>query len=132
MCIYKEHYTNFVSYISRWWAFYRFFNQKKYQDDDWLRAFMNFRKELRDYTFKFGRSKMYYLDDQSIVLKEVGEGSKWEMSWNDFENFVYKKTSHLMLDNPKFMTDEKYRSDFQKLDEYPLIFIDDFKDIKEQ
>ena len=51
------------------------------------------------------------------------------MSWNSFEKFVSNKTSHLLVDIPKFLTDEGYKSEFHKLDEYPLSFVDNFEDI---
>jgi len=130
MTINKETYHNSAIYISGWWTFCRFFIVN-YEDDRYLKALLDFRNVLKGYTFKFGGSKMYYLDDQSHVLEEVGQGDEWELSWKEFENIVHEKTSHLMIDIPKFMTDEKYRSNFQKLDEWPLSFRDDFKDLIE-
>ena len=132
LVINKEHYHNSIPYISRWWTFCKFFTEKYYEDESWLKAFMDYRKKIKNYTIKFGGNKIYYLDDQSNVLEGVGQGSEYEMNWNDFEKFVLEKTSHLMLDIPKFMEDKKYRSEFHKLGEYPLSFIDDFKDFNEK
>lgn len=129
LTINKEHYGNDIPYYSRWWVFCRFFTEKCYEDMRLTRDLNNFRKSLMYYTHKFGGDKIYYLDDQSDVLEGVGQGSEWEMNWNDFEKFVLEKTSHLMIDIPKFMTDKKYRIEFHKLDEYPLSFVDNFKDI---
>ncbi len=131
LTINKEHYGNGIPYYSRWWSFCRFFTEKSYKDKEYLNDLNNFRKSLMHYTHKLGGDKIYYLDDQSNVLEGVGQGSEWEMNWNDFEKFVLEKTSHLMLDIPKFMEDKKYRSEFHKLDEYPLSFVDNFKDINE-
>ncbi len=131
LTINKEHYGNNIPYYSRWWSFCRFFTDKYYKDKEYLESLNNFRKSLMYYTNKFGGNKIYYLDDQSDVLEGVGQGSEWELNWNDFEKFVLKKTSHLMLDIPKFMEDEKYRNEFHKLGEYPLSFVDNFKDISE-
>lgn len=130
LTINKEHYGNDIPYYSRWWSFCRFFTEKYYKDKKYLNDLNDFRKQLMDYTLKLGGDKIYYLDDQSYVLEGVGQGSEWEMNWDDFEKFVYKKTSHLMLDIPKFMTDENYRKEFHKLDDYPLSYIDNFEDIK--
>ncbi len=131
LTINKEHYGNNIPYYSKWWSFCRFFTEKSYKDKECLKYINNFRKSLMYYTFKFGGDKVYYLDDQSNVLEGVGQGSEWEINWNDFEKFVTEKTSHLMLDIPKFMTEKGYRSEFHKLDKYPLSFVDDFKDINE-
>ena len=131
LTISKEHYENSIPYYSRWWCFCRFFIEKSYSNNKFLNDFNNFRKELMHYTFRFGGDTIYYLDDQSDVLEGVGQGSEWDMSWDSFEKFVSNKTSHLMLDIPKFLTDEEYRSEFHKLDEYPLSFVDNFADIRE-
>ncbi|APY11223.1 hypothetical protein BWZ22_08185 [Seonamhaeicola sp. S2-3] len=131
LTINKEHYSNHIPYYSRWWSFCRFFTEKNYKDKKYLENLNNFRKSLMFYTYKFGGDKMYYLDDQSNFLEGVGQGSEWEMNWNHFEKFVLEKTSHLMLDIPKFITDKKYRAEFHKLDEYPLSFVDDFNDINQ-
>jgi hypothetical protein len=82
------------------------------------------------YTLAFGGDKIYYLDDQSIILEGVGQGSEWKFSWNEFEKFVTDKTSPLMLNIPLFVTDRNYRNEFIEKKEYPLSFIDDFSDIK--
>lgn len=103
LIINKENYHNSIPYISRWWTFCRFFTEKYYEDESWLKTFINYRKEIKNHTVKLGGNKIYYLDDQSSVLEGVGQGSEWEMNWNDFEKFILEKTSHLMLDIPKFM-----------------------------
>lgn len=131
LTINKEHFCNDIPYFSRWWSFCRFFIEKDYKDKEYLENLNDFRKSLMYYAYKFGGDKIYYLDDQSNYLEGVGQGSEWELSWNDFEKFVFEKTSHLMLDIPKFMTDKKYRTEFHKLNEYPLSFVDNFKDINE-
>jgi len=131
LTINKEHYGNDIPYYSRWWAFCDFFMEERYENKEWLKDLNDFRKTLMYYTLTFGGDKMYYLDDQSPVLEGVGQGDEWEMNWNDFEKYVLEKTKHLMLDIPRFMTDKNYRNEFFNLYEYPLSFVDDFKDIKE-
>lgn len=131
LTINKEHFCNDIPYYSRWWSFCRFFTEKHYKDKDSLKGLNNFRKALMYYSFKFGGDKIYYLDDQSNVLEGVGQGYEQEMNWNNFEKFVLEKSLNLMLDIPKFLTDKKYRSKFHKLNDYPLSFVDDYKDIKE-
>lgn len=127
----KENYQNQIPYYSRWWTFCRFFIEKSYKDKELLKYFNKFRKELMNYALKMGGGKIYYLDDQDEELQGVGQGEETYMTWVDFENFVYDKTSHLMLDIPKFMTDKDYREAFLRLNEYPLSFIDNFEDIRD-
>lgn len=131
LTINKEHYGNNIPYYSRWWSLCRFFTEKVYKEKEYHKNLNDFRKSLMYYTHKFGGDKIYYLDDQSRVLEGIGGGYEWEMNWNNFEKFVVDKTSHLMLDIPKYMTDEKYRTEFHKLDEYPLSLVDNFEDINQ-
>ncbi|MBN2747243.1 MAG: hypothetical protein JXR34_11005 [Bacteroidales bacterium] len=130
LTINKEHFGNSISYFTRWWVFCQFFLDKSCIDIDYNEDLYNFRKSLMYYTYKFGGDKNYYLDDQSTVLEGVGQGSEWEMNWNSFEKFVLEKTSHLLIDIPKFMTDRNYRTEIHELNDYPLSFVDDFRDIK--
>lgn len=126
----KELYNNGIPYFSRWWSFCSFFIENEFENFDYLSELLAFRKELMKYTLSFGGNKMYYLDDQSFVLEGVGQGSEWELSWSQFEDFVIAKTSALMLNIPLFLTDKKYRNEFLEKKENPLSFIDDFSDIK--
>ncbi len=121
----KEHYSNNIPYLCRWFSLYEFFYGKNeiYQDD-----LFEFRKSLIDYTLKLGGDKMYYLDDQSSVLKGVGQSDELDMSWKELETFFIEKTQPLLLNVSEFMTNEKYKKEFIAKNEYPLAFIDDFKD----
>jgi len=128
--IYKENFGITIPYYTRWFGFCHFFTEKYYKEKEYFNKLNNFRKEIMDYTFKWGGDKIYYLDDQNYFLEGVGQGGEWDMSWVDFEKFVIKKTSHLMLDIPKFFADKNYRIEFHKHNDYPLSFIDNFEDIK--
>lgn len=130
MNIYDDHYHNSMVYYRRWWGLCRFFIDGDYDLKSYLDHFNDFRKELRTYTNKLGGDKMYYIDDQSEYLNGVGQGDEAEYNWTDLEQFIRKKTGHLMLDIPQFMTDTRYRKEFLSLDEYPLSFVDDFRDLK--
>ncbi len=129
LTINNEHYSNNIPYYSRWWSFCRFFIEDYYKDKEYLTSLNNFRKELMQLTFKLGGNKMYYLDDQSNILKGVGSGSEYELSWNELTSLLETKTSHLMLDIPKFLKNEEYQEYFLALNEYPLSFIDDYSDL---
>lgn len=126
----KEHYQNDIPYYSRWWSFCRFFTENHYESKEYLYNFNEFRKELMYYTTKLGGNQMFYLDDQSDVLEGVGQGSEYELSWDNFKKFVTEKTGSLLLDIPKFLTDIKYRKEFLTLNAYPLSMIDNFNDLK--
>lgn len=128
MYIYKELYTNDMKYYDRWWPLCRFFTDELYQNPMYLERFIEYRKVLMKYTLAFGGVKIYLLDDQSNVLKGVGQGSEWDFRWEDFEKFVFNKTSKLQLNIPKFFTNENYRKDFLCKYEAPLSFVDDFSD----
>lgn len=130
LTIYEELYSNDIPYYSRWWSFCRLFIESDFDNFEYLDGLQEFRKELMKYALAFGGDKIYYLDDQSEVLEGVGQGSEWELNWNDFEKFVAKKTLPLMLNIPLFLTDRDYRNKFIEMNEYPLSFIDDFSDIK--
>ena len=130
LSIYKELYSNSIPYFSRWWSFCRLFTESNFDNFEYLAELLTFRKELMKYTLAFGGDKIYYLDDQSSVLEGVGQGSEWELDWNNFEKFVTDKTSPLMLNIPQFLTNRNYRNEFIEMKEYPLSFIDDFSDIK--
>jgi hypothetical protein len=128
--IYKELYSNDIPYFSRWWSFCSLFTDSNFDNFEYLAELLTFRKELMKYTFAFGGEKIYYLDDQSNVLEGLGQGSEWEYSWNDFEQFVAEKTLPLLLNIPQFLTNRNYRNEFIEKKEYPLSFVDDFSDIK--
>jgi hypothetical protein len=130
LSIYNDLYSNNIPYFSRWWTFCRLFTENNFEKFEYLSEFLEFRKILMEYTLSFGGNKIYYLDDQSSVLEGVGQGSEWELSWNEFENFVKNKTSTLMLNIPLFLTDKNYRDEFLEKKELPLSFIDDFVDLK--
>lgn len=130
LSIYKEIFSNDIPYFSRWWSFCRLFTQSNFDNFEYLADLLAFRKELMKYTLSFGGDKIYYLDDQSSILEGVGQGSEWELGWNEFENFVVDKTSPLLLNIPKFLSDRNYRDTFLEKNEDPLGFIDDFADIK--
>lgn len=129
LTINKEHYGNDIPYYSRWWSFCRFFTECSFENEHYLSNFNEFRKELMNYTLKFGGNQMFYLDDQSNVLEGVGQGSEYELSWNELKKFVIEKTNNLLLDIPKFLTDRKYQKEFLKLKEYPLGMTDNFSDL---
>lgn len=129
MSIYKELYSNDMKYYDRWWPLCRFFTNELYQNPDYLKHFIEYRKILMKYTTAFGGNKIYLLDDQSNVLEGVGQGSEWDYNWEDFENFVFNKTSKLQLNIPQFFTNEIYRKDFLSKHESPLSFVDDFSDL---
>ncbi len=126
LSINNEHYSNNIPYLCRWFSLYEFFYGKNeiYQDD-----LLEYRKSLMDYSQKLGGNKMYYLDDQCSVLEGVGQGDESDMSWEELETFIVEKTQPLLLNVSKFMTNEKYKEEFIAKNEYPLAFIDDFKDI---
>lgn len=128
--IYKDLYMNSITYISRWWSFCSMFTEYDDNDFDLGVKLLPFRRELMDWTVGFGGDKMYYLDDQSKVLKGVGMGDEWDFTWPDFEHFVAEKTAPLLLNIPMFLTDKNYRNAFLEREEYPLSFVDDFKDIR--
>ncbi len=130
LTIYKELYVNDIPYYSRWWSFCRLFTESNFDNFEYLDGLLEFRKELMKYALAFGGDKIYYLDDQNDVLEGVGQGSEWELSWNEFEKFVTDKTLPLMLNIPLFLTDRNYRNEFIEKNENPLSFIDDFSDIK--
>jgi len=130
LSIYKELYSNDIPYIMRWFSFCGLFTENCLSVIDDFPELLVYRKELMNYTLSFGGNKMYYLDDQSEVLKGVGQGDERELSWNNFENFVKATTADLMLNIPLFLTNINYRNEFVDKKEYPLSFVDDFSDIK--
>ncbi|MGL4631071.1 MAG: hypothetical protein ACRCVT_07675 [Leadbetterella sp.] len=123
-------YTNHAAYHSRWWQFCRQFvepTRSNALDSEYL---LQYRKSMMHYTLAFGGDTIYYLDDQSNALEGVGQGSENNMTWTDFEAHVKEKSADLLLDIPRFMLDEQYRKDFLSKDEYPLSFVDDFRDLR--
>lgn len=126
----KESYNNGLYYYSRWFQLCAFFTEKKYLDKTRLIELNNFRSQLMNYTFKVGGDKMYYFDDQNSDLEIIFDGKELEISWKDLEIYVKNKSLKLLLDIPKFILDKEYRIKFHKLNDFPLSFIDDFKDLK--
>lgn len=128
--IYKELYSNFIPYFSRWWSFCSLFTESKFESIEYLDYLNIFRKEIMGYALIFGGDKVYYLNDQSNVLYGFGGGCESNFRWNEFENYVSNKSMPLMLNIPKFLTDRYYRKEFLALKKNPLSFIDDFSDLK--
>lgn len=130
LTIHKDNYVNQMPYYSRWWTFCCFFVENKYIDAIQLKTFNDFRKQIQFYNQRLGGEKMYYLDDQNPDLEGVAQGAEAEMTWKEFEVFVLGKTSDLLLDIPLFLMDESYRKKFLAKNEYPLGFVDDFRDLQ--
>lgn len=76
LTIYDHSFLNVIPYISKWWTFCRIFTDKYYEDKDFLLSLNDNRKELMYYTLKLGGNKIYYISDQSDVLKGVGKVMK--------------------------------------------------------
>lgn len=127
MYIYKHLFDDEMFRYGRWWSLCAFFVDNKQEDLEYL---LQFRTTLMKHTFLFGGHKMYYLDDQSQVLGGVGQGSEGDMPLHDFEIFVQEKASDLLVNIPKFITDESYRAHFLSKGQKPLAFFDDFSDLK--
>lgn len=129
LSVYRDMISLNMAYYSRWWNFCRFFLENMLSDELSLTHLQEYRKKNMRYTHAFGGDIIYYLDDQSEVLSGVGMGGEWDMTWPDFTQFVHEKTSPLLLNIPKFLTDTHYRKDFLAKKEYPLAFLDDFLDL---
>lgn len=130
MHIYNEIYENSFSYFGRWWSLCKFFTDEEFNTNFANDLFLSFRKSLLKTNTVFKGEEMYYLDDQSDFLEGVGQGNEQTMSWEALKAFVIEKTGHLMVDVPQFLNDESYRKAFLLKNEYPLSFVDDFRDLK--
>jgi hypothetical protein len=127
-----------IPYYARWWGLCKTFN------DEWIeywnsKHFLEYRKSIQYYSEKLGGTKVYFLDDQSDVLKGVGQGSEWDMTWEEIEKHILDKSDDLLLNISQFILDNNYRKKWiDKISynglrtikyEYPLAFVDDFKDL---
>lgn len=128
LTINNELYTDHFSYYSRWWQLCHSFQEGEFYE---LEVFMKFRKDLLARMRKLGGDTMYYLDDQSSVMKGIGQGEEGYMTWPAFEEFVIAKAGDLLLDIPRYFEDPQYKALIQsrREAEYALVFVDDFRDI---
>jgi len=137
--IYKNCFDNgFVDWPSRWWKFFEYFiNEIQCYDRNFeinlnqhsVDIINEFRTKVKHYNTIFGGNLSYYIDDQSKFLWSTEPGHESLMEWHELRLHIYAETGHLMLDVPKILTDKNYRHEFIAKGEYPLSYIDDFRDL---
>ena len=129
-----KHFTNHFHYISRWWAFCKYFLQDYSYETE---PVIEFRKNLLKDMIAIGGSKMYYLDDQghtmpNAEMKKTPNEFIYDDSiktWEDFESNLNLCPKHLQLDIPEYFLNENFRTIFIDRNKYPLLFVDDFRDL---
>jgi hypothetical protein len=73
----------------------------------------------------------------NIHIPWFGQCAEWDKTWEEIENHILEKSGNLLLDIPEFITNESYRTKFEKSRniyrieyKYPLAFVDNFRDLE--
>ena len=128
------HFANNFYYINRWWALCRYFSQ---EESFTTADLIEYRNKLFKDTIAIGGNKIYYLDDQGHTMPHAEMAKSPNefitddsiKTWDDFESNLNLCPKHLLLDIPEYFLNEEYRTNFIKNKKYPLVFVDDFRDL---
>src|SRR5690606_37432740 len=93
MYINKELYTNKIPRYEQWRVLPILFSKGGLEGPYCFSHFQYFRKLIMNVALCLGGNKVYYLDDQCSHLDGVGEGREWDFTWQEFEEYVFNKTS---------------------------------------
>lgn len=121
---FNDTFNNWYNYFNnRWWCFCRAFMKNNDQEVCFSDVVI-FRKETMEFFELIGGSEAFYFDDQgaSQYLTEV------YYDWNRIVSEVEKNFKDTTLNISQFMKHKKLLEE----DDCPLVFYDDFKDLKTQ
>ncbi len=121
-------------YFGRWWDLFRTLLE---DDEHNLKdRFMRNRKRNREIALKIGGHNAYYIDDQSSNSEGIGQGTEWEMSWNEIETVLNTgNVGQYQIDLVKLLSDNVYCEKMKALANAPFmhleysVFYDDFSEI---
>lgn len=118
---------NNFDYYSRWWDFCSVIIEEDYLDNSL--HFLKYRKKMMFYSKLFGGDKIFYIDDQSNYLKGIGQGDELDYTWDELEKIIYERVNNEVVSISEVMLDYRVKDTLALNREFPLAFIDDFKDL---
>lgn len=129
MYIYDEIIVNDLYYYTRWWDFCKTIHEVN--DNDYIHSkyFKEFRELIKYSTIALGGNKAYFVNDECIHLKGVGQGDEIDYKWKELEEFINSREILEVFSISKASVDKNYQVDISKKDIRNLAFYDDFSDI---
>ena len=124
--IYDELIANYLFSYTRWWDFCRTIQDVNNENYLYESYFQNFRKSVMKSTIALGGEIAYFVNDQCIHLKGVGQGEETYYSWENLEKFINSRENLDMISISKACIDLEYKKEIEEKEMKNFAFYDDF------